>query len=624
MDGGGASSIARTGNSYPHLLLLLFGLSLSVISLGIYGNTKLSSWFTTNFAAASGHPLQSDNERELGIILSSGQQNAAPDRREEPVITPSKVLTTTGNSQPETSIVKGDPEKQSDAVASKTNNQEPITDESLNQCGNSQRWLKGPRYGNLQGDPLLTDNLVQTLILNLQNLLISDQRHLVLGQTICHADGRFRNDAAAGLALDDRTVHLWAVRLIYYAMHYHQHRLAVPEATKRYSTATGNNDSSCSPQTLLQQHNVSNFDYECPDAKYIILALGGNGLGSHVRGAMVPALLMGLTANRIVLFVNNRRESNNKYLGSRWLLASCPRADHQCVFMPNSPCTLTHDEIANAHKLDGSEYRKLTKKSEPVPEAEHHKVWWFNSQFLPHDFVGPRTVDKLREYAQILVDAVPDTPENTNFKLLLNRALEAIGTVDEKQERQYHFAARWNKIFHSLTMYTMRPNPSSAAELNEMMKEIIPGNFDPETSLGLPVRGRYYFRWAIGFYTTTLVNCNSIWIPDINILVCVFIFLVVTASDKCKYESDCLSFEEHMIVTNDFWGRHAKATGISSSNQQRPTVVFTTEAETMMQEQQAWVEGSKHENSPFEFDFVTNSRDLLPGSGFIKHVGAYF
>jgi len=80
-----------------------------------------------------------------------------------------------------------------------------------------------------------------------------------------------------------------------------------------------------------------------------------------------------------------------------------------------------------------------------------------------------------------------------------------------------------------------------------------------------------------------------------------------------------------MTVTTDLWGRHAKATGISSSdnNQQNPTVVFTTEAKEMMQEQQAWLEGDKHADSPFEFDFVTHSRDLLTGSGFIKHVGTY-
>jgi len=361
----------------------------------------------------------------------------------------------------------------------------------------------------------LTDDLVQTLILNLQNLLISDQRHLVLGQTICHA--------AAHLALtDDHMVRLWAVRLIYYAMHYHQHHLAVPEATKRYDTSNSNSNnkmvhSSCSPETLLQQHNVSTFDYECSDAKYIILSLGGNGIGSHARGAMVPAFLMGLTSNRIVLFVNNAPESNNQYLRAPWLLVSCPRANHQCFFMPTSPCTLTKDEIANAHQLDRTQYNKLTKLSEPVPEAEHHKIWSFDSQFLPNDFVGPLAMNKLREYAQILVDAIPDTPESAEFKVLLNKALGAIVMVDERQEGQYNFAARWNKIYHALTMYTMRPNPSSAAKLDEIMEEIIPESFHPETSLGLPVHGKYYYYWTGDLVST---------MPLVSHIVCFFLSVV--------------------------------------------------------------------------------------------------
>ena len=177
------------------------------------------------------------------------------------------------------------------------------------------------------------------MILNLENLLTSEQRHTLLGQSICHEDGRFRNDTAAGLAFDDRTVRVWTVRLVYYAMHYHQHRLAVPEATLRYDK----DNASCSHASMLEKHNVSLFDYECPQAKYIIMSLGGTGLGSNVRGAMVPAYLMGLTADRIVHFVNNA-PGGDKYLAQPWLLASCPRQDYQCFFMPNSPCTLTENE----------------------------------------------------------------------------------------------------------------------------------------------------------------------------------------------------------------------------------------------------------------------------------------
>jgi len=105
LDGGRGSVSIRTTN-YLHLLLLLFGLCLCVISLNVFGNTLISYvWCTTDL--------------ELSIILSSEQQN----------------------------VDFNDPEKQSDgavASTSTTNAKEPInsynkhTDEQLNECGNSQ------------------------------------------------------------------------------------------------------------------------------------------------------------------------------------------------------------------------------------------------------------------------------------------------------------------------------------------------------------------------------------------------------------------------------------------------------------------------------------------------------
>ena len=294
--------------------------------------------------------------------------------------------------------------------------------------------------------------------------------------------------------------------------HYHQHHLAEPEASQRYH-ALGKN-SSCAPQSILQNHNVGRFDYECPDAKYIIVSLGGNGLGAHVRTLMVPAYLMGLTANRIVLFVNNVPESkNNKFLTEPWLLASCPeRLDYQCFFMPPSPCTLTVDEISNAHHLDRESIRMLTKRSKSLPELDHHKVWSFNSPFLPSPWIGPLATAKLQEYAQLLANAVPNTPDNSHFRALLNKAVEAIGVEDGKREGEYSFSARWGKIYHALTMYSVRPNPSGAAALEQIMEEVIPDNFNPESSLGLPIRG-------------TLIGYNySLLLPERKNLPSFFIF----------------------------------------------------------------------------------------------------
>lgn len=72
-----------------------------------------------------------------------------------------------------------------------------------------------------------------------------------------------------------------------------------------------------------------------------------------------------------------------------------------------------------------------------------------------------------------------------------------------------------------------------------------------------------------------------------------------------------------MLVTTDVWSRFVNDTGTKS----QPTVIFTTEAKSMMKEQTAWIKHNEQFKSGYDFDFLTNGRDILPGSGFIKSVG---
>ena len=73
-----------------------------------------------------------------------------------------------------------------------------------------------------------------------------------------------------------------------------------------------------------------------------------------------------------------------------------------------------------------------------------------------------------------------------------------------------------------------------------------------------------------------------------------------------------------MQVTSAMWQKH-----IDQGNQQRvdPTVVFTTEATSMVKEQQAFVSEGGEQRHPFHFEFVTNSKDVTPDSGFMKDIG---
>lgn len=458
----------------PPRLLFVLGVCLCFVFFSVYNGHVQIAWFSDAVSV-------SDKDAQvLGLLFPTAQSNnLSPESQNGDALT--------GTDRRTKSVTNT---WQNGKASAESFVPDRTWTTPVKNCGNSQRWLKSQRHGNLRHDALFTKELAQTMILDLENLLISEHRHAILGQSICHKDGRFRNDTtSAELSFDDRTVRLWTVRLVYYAMHYHQHRLAVPEAIERYRASES--DSSCSPETLLQNHNVSVFDYECPNAKFIIVSLGGNGLGSNVRGAMVPAYLMGLTANRIVHFVNNARLGDEN-LSEPWILASCPRRDYQCFFMPNSPCTLTDDEIASAYQLDRMQIRKLTQLSMYVKAPERDRVWTFTSQFFPTEKIGRLAVARLQEYAQILVDAVPGTAENANFIVLLNKAVESISSGSERREGTYSFAARWNKVYHALTMYSMRPNPSSAAELDKIMQEIVPEDLNPEMAFGLPVRGTFF------------------------------------------------------------------------------------------------------------------------------------
>ena len=422
------------------------------------------------------------------------------------------------------------------AKASKTsmasyvqNEMERLKSAGINPCSmNSEEWLNSTRYGNMNqnddDDTYLTHDLVQQMILNLPNALtIPDDTHdvdgtgssvmpTILKQTICHEESRFlqgysnlatpisatksnEDMSTVSSGYDERTIRLWAVKLIYLGMHYHQHRLAVPEAVVRYnshktsSTATPD-QCPTSPQQLEQLHNVGIFDYECPDAKYIVMPLGGNGLGSNVRGGMVVGLLIGLITDRIVLFVNNVKGASY-YMDKTWSLASCPRKDYQCFFWPTSPCTVTHDDIKNAYALTRDDYRKVIKENDQLKHIAEHKVWAFNTPFLPVVTLPTHAADTLYQHAITLIAAV-SKENHPNYHSLLMQAAETIRIPDEFR-KGYNYAAANMKVQHALGFYAMRPNPRNAHELDLILNDIIPKTFPPETSIGLPIRGTTVF-----------------------------------------------------------------------------------------------------------------------------------
>jgi hypothetical protein len=379
---------------------------------------------------------------------------------------------------------------------------------------NSPAWLQGPRHNNLQNDPLLVPDMAKKTILNLDQMILWEERSALsslLGQTICHDASPLRSTTpVVSETADSRTIRRWSVRLMYLALHYHQHRFAISEAKARFNMDGETANATCLEE-LDRQYGVGMLDYECPGAKYIIVRLVGDELGTNVRGSMVPALVMGLVTNRVVLFVNNALHG----VTEPWPLASCPRQDYQCFFMPTSPCVLTQQDIQDAYTLTSKEAHNLLYKEQlPDSSLDQHKVWRYESTSTPVDHVAKLAAEALFQRAVELITLTSDPNSPSPHTALLRRAAETIRTPDAPRVG-YHYAAASHRIQHTLALYATRPNPSSTQKLNDMVANLVPHDFDPETSVGVHIRGT-----CIACAIETMLSYTGHTITVLNVILC--------------------------------------------------------------------------------------------------------
>lgn len=75
-----------------------------------------------------------------------------------------------------------------------------------------------------------------------------------------------------------------------------------------------------------------------------------------------------------------------------------------------------------------------------------------------------------------------------------------------------------------------------------------------------------------------------------------------------------------MQVTSALWQNHIE-NGEKKLSTVDPTVVFTTESTSVVKEQQSFVADNGEANFPFKFEFITNTKDVTPDSGFMKDIG---
>jgi hypothetical protein len=275
---------------------------------------------------------------------------------------------------------------------------------------------------------------------------------------------------------DRREVHWWTIRLLYAAIHNHQHRPALAEFRQRQNCTSN-----------IQQHSIGSFDYECPTAKFLLVSFYKNGIGANLRLAAVPALMAGLATDRVVLFVNDA-DAGPAFLQQTWTLASCDRRrDAQCFFRPATPCVLTHSELENSYQLTRGEMRRMFRFG-TVPESrQEDRALIVHLSFRPQR--EPETLkqilyNKARSFADDLLRSTPNLSVSLE---VLDQATKAILHAETELDFSYYGVS--SPIFHSLLIYAMRPNPKFARSMGSVLRQVLPNDFSTMHALGLPIRG---------------------------------------------------------------------------------------------------------------------------------------
>ncbi|CAJ1966890.1 unnamed protein product [Cylindrotheca closterium] len=451
---------------------------------------------------------------------------------------------------------------------------------------NTEQWLDvgSKRLGNMNDSSIIGSyDLVSKSILNINNLLLESNTHSLnlLQQTLCHSKSKL-------LALDaierdsyknpsERDIKTWAFRLIYMATHIHQHLPALAEARDRLK-----HSQDCKSE--MESKQIGRFDFECPNAKLLVVSLGKLGLGAVIRLGAVNALIAGIASNRTVLFVNNA-DNGAKTIREPWPLSSCKRMDMQCFFMPATPCTVTEGELRNAKLLQRGDMRKLFRTGELDSDLEKQRVLVMNQVLRPQ-----RTPPLLRQNIKRIIDEqiiLPLQVQRPNDPLLEVLSKAANRTLDDVvvDEKQYSYYGKSSNINHALVFYMLRPNPYYAKRLEKILNETLQPGFDPNMAMGLPIR----------------------------------------ASDKCNTESECLKFEQYMTLMDRTWEDRkslflGSPTGSNGQNvfqleKPKSTILVTSESPQVHDEQELFLKESVENNRSFPFQLVNNNFDLHQGTG---------
>jgi len=432
----------------------------------------------------------------------------------------------------------------------------------------SAKWLVGPRLSNAN----VPDDLVSSLIMATSPLRFASESELILSQqSMCPTGSKFLHwqtqDEKEDMKIEDSLV----TRLMYLAIHEHQHRPARTEASIRLKSTTN---------TLSNATDkVGNFDFACdPETKYIVNSVPqGQGFGYIFRRFGVEPMLLGLLTNRVSLSMHLKEgEPGPKNLKEKFQLSECKRGDMQCLFMPLSPCVLTHEDLENAVVLPKNEHRKLgktgilnetyAKEKVLVVSSENH---WITPKGVPEAFV-----DKITSLYDVTMRRLIDGGSSSKPWNLSETSLQKFkDRILGKENAQL--------VWSTTLLYALRPNQSLRGKINDVIEKSIPQDFDRNSAIGLPIR----------------------------------------AGDKCNKEMKCLEFHQYMQMAHEMALKRTKhrqnTTGLpyartltNYSNNMYNTIVLSSESKSVTNARFNYTQ-----NSTSPYTFIVNDEDIGQGNG---------
>jgi hypothetical protein len=73
---------------------------------------------------------------------------------------------------------------------------------------------------------------------------------------------------------------------------------------------------------------------------------------------------------------------------------------------------------------------------------------------------------------------------------MLQAAANRILEEDNTQQTSYAYVGINSPVYHALVLFTVRPNAKYAQQIDDIVEDIMPSDFDPDFTVGLPIRGK--------------------------------------------------------------------------------------------------------------------------------------